>query len=1279
MSGTAQAAAKQWTGATADMNDAANWTPNGVPTTGDQMLFDGGSAFNTVTFSTGFGTGGLGTVSLPGILMNQATDVQVNHTGASTVLRIAGTTASTVVQIESTAGNLTLGDGAGASTAFVLAANAPTSAVNFTFLNNSPTSVGTLESDVTLAGGGNNPTANWIFDGVGNWSIKGVIGTGTTSDSISVIKNGVGTLTLAGANTYKSATSINAGTLKLSNSLALQSSIYSGGLGSLVFDSTVATHAFTFGSLNASTNLVLEDDAINAVALTVGSNTTPATYSGALSGTGSLTKVGSGTQTLSGTNTYAGVTTINSGALVFGRTASLYNNTPTSWTPANISVASGATLGLGLGDSASGYFDVTALDTLLDGSHLGASTTTTGLKTGAILGFDTTNATGGLFTYGSVIADHTGGSVLNLTKLGAGTLTLGGANTYTGTTTVSAGTLQIGSSERLADTGIVNVTGGTFDLQGFSETIGQITTLTNGTISGTSGNKLILTAAGNTTTATGANTISADLQLNTGTALTRTFSVTNSNETLTISGAASQGAAVGSVTKAGVGTLVLSGTNTYTGPTTITAGTLSVGAASNLGGAPSDLIFNGGNLQITGTTLNNFTSLGHSASFTATKLVGLDINNAANVFTVDQVLNQTTGGFTKLGAGTAVLNLANTYTGATTVGAGALNLQSNSALGTGVGATTSAVSVTSGGALQLQGGISTTTAVALTLNGGGLASKGALENVGGVNTYTGLITLGSASSVGSTTGTLNLTHTGTITGATAGLGLTLTGAGDGNLASIIGTGTGGLNKGGSGTWILTGVNTYTGNTTLSGGVLQTALTGGGLPSTSILQLRGGVIQSNGTFSRTVGTAAGNVNIGSLAVNPIGGGYAAKGGVLIIQLNGGTASQVWAASGSSFMNSGQSLIFGSSTADDLVDFQNAINLGSSGTNTRTVTVLDNPSLSTDRARISGALTNTAAGQSLLKDGAGILELTNANTYTGATTVNAGTLLANNATGSAAGTGSVTVKSTATFGGTGAVTGAVVLESGAILAPGASIESLATGELTLPSGATLTAEIDSSGSPSADVVTVTGNVTLGGALTVTDIAGVPAAVALGTKLTLIAYTGSLTGTFSGKAEGSTFAVGSNTFKIRYTDSGAVTLEAVAGVGGYSTWADTNAPSQTASQDFDNDGVPNAIEYVLGGLAATKDLGKLPTLTTPGGNLVFTFLRDQVSKTVDTGVFIDVGTTLTAWPSTYTVGNNTAGSTTGVTVTDNLNGTDTVTLTIPRAPDDKKFARLRVEISP
>ncbi len=152
-----------------------------------------------------------------------------------------------------------------------------------------------------------------------------VDGTGSSNSTAAtnIVKMGEGTLTLAGNNTFRGTTVVNAGTLKLANANALQNSALTPGGAGVVFDSSVDPHAFNIGGLNGSVNLALQDNAVvpNPIALTVGGVTQniSSTYSGALSGVGaSLTKNGTGTFTLSGNNTYTGPTTINAGTLRLG-------------------------------------------------------------------------------------------------------------------------------------------------------------------------------------------------------------------------------------------------------------------------------------------------------------------------------------------------------------------------------------------------------------------------------------------------------------------------------------------------------------------------------------------------------------------------------------------------------------------------------------------------------------------------------------------------------------------------------------------------------------------------------------------------------------------------------------------------------------------------------------------------------------------------------------------------------------------------------------------------
>ncbi|BCX48833.1 hypothetical protein HAHE_27410 [Haloferula helveola] len=135
-------------------------------------------------------------------------------------------------------------------------------------------------------------------------------------------------------------------------------------------------------------------------------------------------------------------------------------------------------------------------------------------------------------------------------------------------------------------------------------------------------------------------------------------------------------------------------------------------------------------------------------------------------------------------------------------------------------------------------------------------------------------------------------------------------------------------------------------------------------------------------------------------------------------------------------------------------------------------------------------------------------------------------------------------------------------------------------------------------------------------------------------------------------------------------------------YDDWAATNAPvtGGDPTADEDDDGVNNGIEFVVGGSISTNDLDKLPTVSADGSNMTFSFVRDQASIDASTLVTIEVSADLATWdtpPSPYAVPDTpTAGP--PVAVVDNLDGTDTVTLTVAQ-DSAKKFARLRVTIAP
>ena len=139
--------------------------------------------------------------------------------------------------------------------------------------------------------------------------------------------------------------------------------------------------------------------------------------------------------------------------------------------------------------------------------------------------------------------------------------------------------------------------------------------------------------------------------------------------------------------------------------------------------------------------------------------------------------------------------------------------------------------------------------------------------------------------------------------------------------------------------------------------------------------------------------------------------------------------------------------------------------------------------------------------LTKTGPGTMELTAANLYQGGTTINGGTLLVNNTSGSGAGTGGVTVQSGGTLAGNGSISGGVNVQSGGTLSPGNGVGALTVGGLTL-NGTTLM-EINKSLSPSNDLVISTAPVTYGGTLIVTNLG---ANISLGDQFTLFNPVGS-----------------------------------------------------------------------------------------------------------------------------------------------------------------------------
>lgn len=356
-----------------------------------------------------------------------------------------------------------------------------------------------------------------------------------------------------------------------------------------------------------------------------------ATVSSVLSGAGGFTKTGVGILALSGANTYTGGTTLKDGLINFQALS-------------NFGTGNITLIGGGLQWATGNTVDVSGKL-----NPLGTD--------GAI--FDTN---GNNVTFNTALS---GGALI---KQGTGTLTLFADNTYTGGTTINAGTLQIGAGNITGSiVGNVDVgSNGTLSFyQGGSPTFdGAVSG--SGAVNKIGNNTLILT--GDSTGFTGTTTITAGtLQLgNGGTAGNIGGSIVNQgvlaidhSDSVILSGVISGS---GSLQQNGTGTAILAADNTYTGNTTVNAGTLQIGNGGSSGDVLGNVTVNaGGNLTFDRSDTYTFPSNG----------VGGVISGAGSV--------------TQAGSGTTILASNSRYTGGTTISAGTLQLGNGGTTGSVVG------------------------------------------------------------------------------------------------------------------------------------------------------------------------------------------------------------------------------------------------------------------------------------------------------------------------------------------------------------------------------------------------------------------------------------------------------------------------------------------------------------------------------------------------------------------------------------------------------------------
>ncbi|MCP5545219.1 MAG: autotransporter-associated beta strand repeat-containing protein [Akkermansiaceae bacterium] len=570
----------------------------------------------------------------------------------------------------------------------------------------------------------------------------------------------------------------------------------------------------------------------------------------------------------------------------------------------------------------------------------------------------------------------------------------------------------------------------------------------------------------------------------------------------------------------------------------------------------------------------------------------------------------------KQGSSTLTINSANSHLGGNSIEAGSIAIGSPSALG-GAGSVTT---IASGASLDVNGNDLETT-------GQVVKSAGTINN----------------SANGGVISSLELTGDTSIDiAANMIVGTNSSSSGSLNLAGNT------LTKTGPGQLTLNGVTVSTGNITVDQGALR-------LIKDYNNNQRTVVLNSPGTLT---------VNSGASVITDRWGATLTFS--MPIVLNGGTLGSDWPGPNGATISSPISV-----TADS------AFNFGGGYGN----------------VTFSGVISGTGK---ITRTGGETVTLTGENTTSGGFAVNSGTLrVGNGGTTGTLGSGPVTVNSTLSFnrsnnltvanniGGTGVV---VKDGSGNLTLFGLNSytgnTTVNTGALNLADGGTLAFKPGANGSSNkiggAGAFTADGDFVL-------DLSG--ADLTDGNSWLLVDvgalafenFSGTFNvtdgvNTFSKSSGVHTLVDGPNTWTFTEAD-GTLSLTVAAG---YSTWAATNAPTGTAADDYDGDGVANGVEWLLGGDAATNDIGKLPTVSSDATSLTLTFVCDEDALTsADTGVEIEVGTTLAGWPTVFTVPTAPVVNNPGVTVVDNTDGTFTVTLVVLKAADAEKFARLKVTI--
>ena len=977
-------------------------------------------------------------------------------------------------------------------------------------LNGKSVTIGALSTNATpgtpvIENANAGATATLSVSQSGATAYAGVIQDGSGSAALALTKSGAGTLTLGGANSYTGATTISNGALLVNNSLSSSVTV------NATANNTSAVIGGT-GTINGSVSLsgpggsgrlnMISGGGIAATGtLTLGNGLTIATGAiayfdggdylnitgGSLSiGTGVLIRVDSslaaGTYNLIGLNgstpTLSDFTLqYQNGGTAAGNYALLIN---------------GGILELSVTGASTAIPTLTLTSPVADVRVMKSRTITIGGAVGNV----------GVVALNGTLADNGGSLAAYNFSPSAPTISPGNSSSYSalvdtgtglGTQSVSvkltdpaASPTSTNASTTLTvlDNRVVTATSNSFGLLHRGATVSASTSLTS---SGTDTNYTRVTvgnagADANGISVSGGNTAtlfdgtSSDSRTVSGTFTTagpKTGSIT-----LTTTGEGLTGEVPVNAT-VGYSASIYSGTASYTntaGGSWATAGNWTdADVANTAGGAPgiagalsvgdmatfSDVLGAGATTSVTldgsSPSLAGLTLSATNTNYTLAPGSGgnISLQNAATsvavsgTHTISAVLAG--AGLSKSGSGTLVLQGANTYTGATAVTNGVLQLTAGDnrlptttvlTLGSGansgqviLGDATTARNQTVAG-LNSSGtgtgnsvvGANAANAVFTISNTGSNTFAGTLGGAGtnennlalvktgagtqilsGSSSYTGGTTFTNGFLQASNSGALGASGTFTFNGGglqwaasnltdyssrfaaiATGQSYNLNTNGQTVTLATQLAGAGGLTKSGAGTLILSQTTAYLGTTQITGGALQTL----DLLPNSFIQLNGGggVLQvvGGGSIARTLSATVANTNLtwGSNS------GFSAKGGKLTVNLSSGTTFS-WGAN--SFLPQGgvSPMVFGSPTADSQVEFQNPFTLGAGVSPGFNRVIFVDSGTGGDSALLSGAISTSgtdSANVGFVKDGNGTLILSGSNTYAGATIIRAGTLVA-----------------------------------------------------------------------------------------------------------------------------------------------------------------------------------------------------------------------------------------------------------------------------------------------